>query len=176
MKKKLLTYILMIALLFGMTACSPDSDNGVHSVEKAGTVILSVNPSVMIDYDTNGLVMDISGLNEDGLNLAAQEEDLLGTPCLIALHKLILDINNAGFFVSDFGGEGRDIFLYLQKGSTYHQGFLKALEKSIFEAAEECGLTAVTLTTIDANAEDSELKEDLKLHQLYLKETKEDAV
>ena len=176
MKKKLLTYLLMIALLFSMTACGPDSDNGVRSVEKAGTVILSVNPSVMIDYDTSGLVMDIHGLNEDGLNLAAQEEELLGLPCLIALHKLIIDIYDAGFFVSDFGGEGRDIYLYLQKGSIYHKGFLKALEESILEATEECGLTAATLTTFDANNENTELKEDLKLHQLYLKETKEDAV
>ena len=171
MKKKLLTYMLMIALLFGMTACGSNANDGIQPVEKAGTVILSVNPSVMIDYDTNGLVMDIRGLNEDGLNLAAQEDDLLGEPCLIALHKLIVDINDAGFFVSDFGGKGREIFLYLQKGSTYHQGFLDALEKSIFQAAEECGLTAVTLTTVDANVEDTELKEDLKLHHLFLAET-----
>ena len=170
MKKKLLTYMLMISLLFGMTACGPNAEDGIQPVEKAGTVILSVNPSVMVDYDTNGLVMDISGLNEDGLNLAAQEEDLLGEPCLIALHKLIVDINDAGFFISDFGGKGREIFLYLQKGSIYHEGFLKALEQSIFEAADECGLTAVTLTTVDANAEDTELKEDLKLHHLYLSE------
>ena len=175
MKEKFLTYLLMITLLFGMTACGADAEGGIQPVEKAGTVILSVNPSVLIDYDTNGLVMDISGLNEDGLNLAAQEEDLLGEPCLVALHKLIVDINDAGFFISDFGGEGRDIFLYLQKGSTYHKGFLKALEKSISEAADECGLTAVTLTTVNANAEDTELKEDLKLHQLYLSENENNA-
>ena len=170
MKKKLLTYMLMIALLFGMTGCGTDADGGIQPVEKAGTVILSVNPSIMIDYDTSGLVMDIHGLNEDGLNLAAQEEDLLGLPCLIALHRLIIDIYDAGFFTSDFGGEGREIFLYLQKGSVYHKGFLKALEESILEATEECGLTAATLTTFDANTENTELKEDLKLHHLYLAE------
>ena len=170
MRKKLLTYLLLAVMILSASACGNTAEDGIQPVEKAGTVILSVNPSVMIDYDTNGLVMDISGLNEDGLNLAAQEEDLIGTPCLVALHKLIVDIHDAGFFVSDFGGRGRDIFLYLQKGSIYHEGFLKALEQSIFEAAEECGLTAVTLTTIDANAEDTELKEDLKLHHLYLSE------
>ena len=170
MRKKLLTYLLLAVMTLSVSACGNTAENGIQPVEKAGTVILSVNPSVMIDYDTNGLVMDISGLNEDGLNLAAQEEELLGEPCLIALHRLIVDIDDAGFFVSDFGGEGRVIFLYLQKGSIYHEGFLKALEQSIFEAAEECGLTAVTLTTIDANAEDTELKEDLKLHHLYLSE------
>lgn len=168
MKKLLLTYILLAVMTLSMSACGNTTEDSIQPVEKAGTVILSVNPSVEITYDTNGLVMDIKGLNEDGLNLVAQEEDLLGEPCLVALHKLIVDINDAGFFISDFGGEGREIFLYLQKGSIYHKGFLSALEKSVYKAAEECGLTAVSLTTIDANEEDTQLQEDLKLHQLFL--------
>ena len=168
MRKKLLTYLLLAVMALSVSACGNTADSGIQPVEKAGTVILSVNPSVMIDYDTNGLVMDISGLNEDGLNLAAQEEDLIGIPCLVALHKLIVDIHDAGFFVSDFGGRGRDIFLYLQKGSIYHEGFLKALEQSISEAADECGLSASHLITINANEENSTLKEDLEVGHLYL--------
>ena len=168
MRKKLLTYLLLAVMALSMSACGNTADSGIQPVEKAGTVILSVNPSVMIDYDTNGLVMDISGLNEDGLNLAAQEEDLIGVPCLVALHKLIVDIHDAGFFVSDFGGRGRDIFLYLQKGSIYHEGFLKALEQAISEAADECGLSASHLITINANEENSTLKEDLEVGHLYL--------
>ena len=168
MRKKLLTYLLLAVMILSVSACGNTADSGIQPVEKAGTVILSVNPSVMIDYDTNGLVMDISGLNEDGLNLAAQEEDLIGVPCLVALHKLIVDIHDAGFFVSDFGGRGRDIFLYLQKGSIYHEGFLKALEQSISEAADECGLSASHLITVNANEENSTLKEDLEFGHLYL--------
>ena len=168
MRKKLLTYLLLAVMALSVSACGNTADSGIQPVEKAGTVILSVNPSVMIDYDSNGLVMDISGLNEDGLNLAAQEEDLIGVPCLVALHKLIVDIHDAGFFVSDFGGRGRDIFLYLQKGSIYHEGFLKALEQSISEAADECGLSASHLITINANEENSTLKEDLEVGHLYL--------
>ena len=174
MKKKLLTYLLMIVLLFGITGCGSDAEGGIQPVKKAGTVILSANASVMIDYDTDGLVMNIHGLNENGLNLAAQEEDLLRMPCLIAVHKLIVDINDAGFFTSDFGGEGREVYLYLQKGSTYHKSFLEALEKSILQATEECGLTATNLTTFDANEEHTELEEDMKLHHLYLAENSED--
>ena len=79
----------------------------------------------------------------------------------------------SGFFVSDFGGEGREIFLLLEKGSVYHKGFLKALEQSVYEAAEECGLKAITLTTINENNEDTELTENLELHQLYLPEETE---
>ena len=168
MRKKLLSYLLLAVMILSASACGNTAENGIQPVKKAGTVILSVNPSVMIDYDTDGLVMDISGLNEDGLDLAAQEEDLIGIPCLVALHKLIVDIHDAGFFVSDFGGKGRDIFLYLQKGSIYHEGFLKALEQAISEAADECGLTTSHLITINANEENSTLQEDLEVGHLYL--------
>ena len=168
MRKKLLTYLLLAVMTLSMSACGNTANEGIQPVEKAGTVILSVNPSVEIDYDTNGLVMDIKGLNEDGLDLAAQEEDLIGVPCLVALHKLIVDIHDAGFFVSDFGGRGRDIFLYLQKGSIYHEGFLKALEQSISEAADECDLTTSHLITVNANEENTTLQEDLEVGHLYL--------
>ena len=168
MKKLLLTYILLAVMTFSMSACGNTTEESIRPVEKAGTIILSVNPAVEIDYDVNGLVMAINGLNEDGLDLAADEEDLLGEPCLVALHELIVDIHDAGFFVSDFGGRGRDIFLYLQKGSTYHEGFLRALEQSITKAAEECDLTTSQLITIDANKDNSQLEEDLKASHLYL--------
>lgn len=172
MRKKLLTYILMTVLLFTMSACGNTMEESIKPVEKAGTVILSVNPAVEVEYDADGLVMDVIGLNEDGLDIAANKEDLIGIPCLIALHTLIVNINDAGFFVSDFGGEGREIFLLLEKGSVYHKGFLKALEQSVYKAAEECGLKAITLTTINENIEDTALKEDLTLHQLYLPSNK----
>ena len=168
MGKRLLAYLLLAVMILSASACGNTAEDGIQPVEKAGTVILSVNPSVEIDYDTNGLVMDIKGLNEDGLDLAAQEEDLIGVPCLVALHKIIVDIYDAGFFVSDFGGRGRDIFLYLQKGSIYHEGFLKALEQSIAEAADECGLTTSHLITVNANEDNTTLQEDLEFGHLYL--------
>ena len=168
MKKTLLTYILLLTMTLVLPACQRHTDNGIRPVEKVGTIILSVNPAVELEYDREGLVMDIIGLNEDGLELAANKEDLIGTPCLVALHSLIVEINDAGFFVSDFGGKEREIFLLLEKGSVYHKGFLKALEDSVSQAAAECGLAAVTLTTINENTEDTELTEDLKLHHLYL--------
>ena len=115
MKKILLAYILLLTMILTLPACQRNSDNDIHTVEKVGTIILSVNPAVELEYDREGLVIDVIGLNEDGLTLAAQKEDLLGVPCLVALQRLIVDIHDAGFFISDFGGEGREIFLYLEK-------------------------------------------------------------
>jgi len=173
MRKNLLAYILLFAILFALPACGNTTEDSIQPAKRVGTIILSVNPAVELEYDENGLVMDVIGLNEDGLELAANKEDLLDIPCLVALHTLIVEINDAGFFVSDFGGEGREIFLLLEKGSIYHKGFLRALEQSVYQAAEECGLQAITLTTIDENIEDTEIKEDIELHQLYLPEETE---
>ena len=171
MKKRILAYILLLVLT--LSACGNTTESSIQPAEKVGTIILSVNPAVELEYDGNGLVMDVIGLNEDGLELAANKEDFVGIPCLVALHTLIVQINDAGFFISDFGGEGREIFLLLEKGSVYHKGFLKALEQSVYKAAEECGLKAITLTTINENNEDTELTENLELHQLYLPEETE---
>lgn len=169
MKKKIIASLLLLVLLLGLPGCSPHTtEESIQPAQQAGTVILSVNPAVEIAYDDNGLVMDITGLNQDGLYLAANKDDLIGLPCLVALHTLIAEINDAGFFVSDFGGEGRDILLLLKKGSIYHKGFLKALESAVYQSAEECGLKAVNLTTIEENYEDTTLSTDLELHQLYL--------
>ena len=168
MKNHLLKYMAILLLVPMILSGCSTSDGGIRPAEKAGTVVLSVNPSVEVTYDANGLVMDITGLNEDGLDIASEEDDLIGLPCLVALHTIIKDIYDAGFFVSDFGGEGREIILQLKEGSIYHKGFLEALEKSVYESAEACGLKAITLTTINENIEDAELTEDLQLHQLYL--------
>ncbi|MBQ2880164.1 MAG: hypothetical protein IJE27_05670 [Anaerotignum sp.] len=39
---------------------------------------------------------------------------------------------------------------------------------SVNPAAEDCGLKAINLTTINENIEDTEVTEDMELHQLYL--------
>lgn len=160
--------LLLLWAVLLLPACGTVGEDGVRPVKKAGTVVLSVNPAVEIAYDYDGLVMEITGLNEDGLVIASEEEDLIGLPCLVALHTIIRDIYDAGFFVSDFGGEGREIILLLKKGSVYHKGFLEALEKSVYQSARECGLGTINLTTIEEEKENKELTEDLQLHQLYL--------
>lgn len=168
---KILVVILCGLLLF--QGCANQDNGGVRPVEKAGTIILSVNPAIEVQYDYDGLVMAVTGLNEDGLEISAEEEELIGLPCLVALHTLIQDIYEKGFFSSDFGGTGREIVLLLEKGSVYHKSFLKALEEAVYASAEECGLKAINLTTIEENEIDQKITKDLKLHQLYLPDGEE---
>ena len=174
MNKKILKYILPLAMIFtfSLTGCNT-SDTGVLPKEIYGTILISLNPEIELEYDREGLVTDVLGLNDDGKFISADQEDLLGKPCKIALSMLIEDIFDAGYFTSDVGGPGRTIVLKLQKGSVYHKGFLDALEESVFETAAACGLQTVTMSIdeddlLENGLIDEQTAEDLVLHHLHL--------
>ena len=43
MKKKLLTYILVFIMLLGLPACGHTTESGIQPIEKAGTILISLN-------------------------------------------------------------------------------------------------------------------------------------
>ena len=168
MRKKLLAYMLMAAMVWSLAGCSRSVEESIQPVEKAGTILISLNPQIELEYDREGLVMNVLGLNEDGKFISADQDDLIGMPCKIAVKTLIEDIFDAGYFSSDVGGPNRTILLKLEKGSVYHKGFLQALEESLYETTSACGLETIT-TSIDENSLINEqIAEDLVLHQLHL--------
>lgn len=175
MKRRLLAYILLLVL--ALSGCDNPANHGMQPVEKSGAVLISLHPQIKLDYDREGLVMDVVGLNDEGKFISSNENDLVGLPCKIALQVLIKDIYDAGFFDSNVGGPEKEIFLTLEEGSVYHQGFLRALEKSVNKAAAECGLETIT-ASIDEDVLsrdaliDHQLVEDLVLHQLHLPSAK----
>ena len=173
MKKKLLTYILVFIMLLGLPACGHTTESGIQPIEKAGTILISLNPEIEIEYDREGLVMAVLGLNDDGKFISAEQDDLLGLPCKIALELLIEDIFEAGYFSSDIGGPSRTIVLKLEKGSIYHKGFLDALEETVYKTAADCGLQTITMSIDEDDLTENGLineqtAEDLVLHQLHL--------
>ena len=173
MRKKLLTYMLMAAMVWSLAGCSRSVEESIQPVEKAGTILISLNPQIELEYDREGLVMNVLGLNEEGKFISADQDDLIGMPCKIAVKTLIKDIFDAGYFSSNVGGPSRTILLKLEKGSVYHKGFLQALEESLYETASACGLETIT-TSIDENSLmengliNEQIAEDLVLHQLHL--------
>lgn len=169
MKRKLLAYILLIVL--ALSGCNNSADHGVQPVEKSGAIIISLHPQIKLDYDREGLVMDVVGLNEEGQFISAEQDDLIGLPCKVALEILIKDIYDAGFFDSDVGGPGRTVLLTLEEGSVYHKSFLRALEKSVHKAASAYDLELITMSIDEKELKengllDHEIVEDLVLHQL----------
>lgn len=169
MRKHILTYIFMAAMLLTLAGCGNSVEESIQPVEKAGTILISLTPEIELEYDREGLVMNVIGLNDEGKFISAEQGDLIGLPCKIALETLIKDIFEAGYFSSDVGGPDRTILLKLEKGSVYHKGFLQALEETLHETASACGLETITMT-IDENivVEKEQTIEDLVLHQLQL--------
>ena len=173
MRKHILKYIFMAAMLLTLAGCGNSVEESIQPVEKAGTILVSLNPEIELEYDREGLVMNVLGLNEEGKFISAEQDDLIGIPCKIALETLIKDIFEAGYFSSDVGGPGRSIVLKLEKGSVYHKGFLQALEETLYQTASACGLETITMSIDENNLLENGLineqtAEDLVLHQLHL--------
>lgn len=177
MKRTILKYLLPLMLIpvLGLTGCRT-TETGVLPKEVYGTILISLNPEIEIEYERDGLVTNVLGLNDDGKFISAEQDDLIGKPCKIALSMLIEDIFEAGYFTSDVGGPGRTIVLKLQKGSVYHKGFLAALEESVYETAAACGLETITMSIdeddmLENGLIDEQTAEDLVLHHLHLPDT-----
>lgn len=114
-------------LLF--SGCGNSGKGGVQPVEQAGVLLLEIKPAIEIAYDTDGLVMQVTG---------AEEEGLTGEPCIVVIEALIADLCEAERL------DGTDeILMTMEEGSEYHEGFLEGLEEAAEQALADCGLDAV---------------------------------
>ena len=110
------------------------ADNG-----SVGTVLLSINPEIEIDYDTVG---------KDGKAVLISYTGYEGKPCTAVVGELVDEIHAAGYFDTTVGGHERNIVLKLERGSAYPTDhFLDDLATSVRIAVEtdQIGSQAVTL-------------------------------
>lgn len=166
-KNKIRTLVavgLAVALVAGMAGCgntnsAPQGNNsgslsaekensgtnagGTQEVVVAGTLLLSVNPEIEIDYDNNGRVLEIEGRNEDAKALLKALESYEGEACSVAVANLVDAIYDAGYFSDTLDGQTRNIVVKLNAGSTYpSEDFLEGIADSV-------------RTSVDANKVDS---------------------
>lgn len=109
------------------------SENGA-----VGTVLLSVNPEIEVEYDKNGLVLEIEGLNEDGKTVVKDVKDYQGKDCRTVVSELVRDIYADGYFEGTVDGHVKNIVLKLEEGSVYvSDEFLQDVVDGIREAVQE---------------------------------------
>ena len=99
----------------------------------AGTVLLSVNPEIEMDYDDLGNVVE-------------------GRPCTQVVGELVDEINALGYFDATVGGHEKNIILKLERGSVYpNDQFLNELAEAVRLVVEtdQIGSQAVTLDQDD---------------------------
>ena len=117
-----------------------------------GTVLLSVNPEIEMDYDEVGNVVALTGLNEDGKAVLASYTGYEGKPCATVVGELVDEINAGGYFDATIDGHEKNIVLKLERGSAYpNDQFLNELAEAVRLVVEtdQIGSQAVTLDQDD---------------------------
>ena len=118
----------------------------------AGTVLLSVNPEIEMDYDQAGNVVALNALNEDGRAVLSAYSGYEGRACTEVIGELVDEINAAGYFDATIAGQARNIVLKLERGSAYPSDqFLNELAEAVRLVVEsgQIGSQAVALDRDD---------------------------
>ncbi len=105
------------------TASGTASGSALQSGDggSVGTVLLSVNPEIEMDYDEVGNVVALTGLNDDGKAVLASYTGYEGKPCTTVVGELVDEINAGGYFDATIDGHEKNIVLKLERGSAVPQ-------------------------------------------------------
>ena len=131
----------------GAAASSQEESNA-----SVGTVLLSVNPEIEMDYDGHGNVTALSGRNQDAQALLSAYTGYEGRPCTEVIGELVQEISARGYFDTTVGGKERNVILKLEQGSAYPTDqFLEELAGAVRQvvAAEQSGSQPVLLDQDD---------------------------
>ena len=169
MKKHINRHSILLALAasaaLALTACSdtappasaapvaPAADpTPAAEAQPAGTVLLSVNPEIEMDYDAAGSVLTLEGKNDDALAVLSGYTGYEGRACADVVGELVGRIHQGGYFDDTISGHERNIVLKLEQGSVQPgEAFLEELAAAAQSASAsgQIGSRAVTLDEDD---------------------------
>ena len=153
---------LAIALTVLLTGCGAPAQEGT-ALKETGILTLSVNPEIQIEYNRDGKVTALTGRNDDGKGIVEVYPDYIGKNCETVLQDLIVEINEAGYFVDDIDGNKKNIVLQLEPGSVLpSDNFLADMSASTQEAVKRLSLSS-GIVTIDDDDYDPAYAKDGKL-------------
>lgn len=135
-------FVLMMAsaLLIACNTPALQDDTTPSKNGAVGTILLSVNPEIEIEYDRNGLVVAMNGLNEDGRQIVATYPNFVGKDCKQVMGDLVRKIYDAGCFELEVEGNPKNIVVKLEEGSAYPDDkFLQAVADSVRLAVSDQG-------------------------------------
>ena len=133
MKKTKMLSLTTLALtaVFSLTACGNSAAPAASTVSAnsatpqpaaagtpAGTVLLSVNPEIEMEYDDAGRVLTLNALNGDGSAVLEGYSGYEGKPCTGVVGELVSRINRDGYFEKTIAGQEKNIVLRLEHGSS----------------------------------------------------------
>ena len=121
-----------------------------------GTVLLSVNPEIEMDYDEAGNVVALNGLNDDGKAVLASYTGYEGRSCTSVIGELVDKINAGGYFDATINGHEKNIVLKLERGSQYPSDqFLSDLAQAVRLVVEADQIGSQTVALDDDDYDDA---------------------
>ena len=172
MKKKMTMLALTLTAALALTACgnqpasaaqtsatapttaptaAPAETPAAAQTAAAGTVLLSVNPEIEMDYDDGGRVLALRACNADGQAVLNGYDGYTGRPCPEVAGELVGRIDAGGYFDETIGGQEKNIVLKLEQGSAQPDAaFLTEMEQAIRTTVERDGIGSRTVA-LDAD-------------------------
>ncbi len=162
LRRKVLAAVssLAVASTLLLAGCGSDPSSSGTALKENGTLILSVNPEIQIEYNRDGQVTALTGRNEDGKQVVSTYQDYVGKECGLVIGDLIGVIYNAGYFVEDIDGNQKNIVLQLEPGSVLPEDdFLEQLTLSTQDAVKGLSLNS-GIVSIDDDDYDPKYAKD----------------
>ncbi len=141
MKTKVLSILAAIlALTLLLTACNQPITTLEEGKDAVGTLLLSINPEIEIEYDRNGLVIEVEGRNQDGKEILLSYQDFAGKTVKQVMTELVEAIYASGKYQLEMDGNDKNIVIKLEKGSAYpNDQFLEEIAECIRLVVESQG-------------------------------------
>mgnify|MGYP000053413150 FL=1 len=160
--KRMKKHALFSAAVLLISAALLGGCSGQIGNKESGTLILSVNPEIEINYDSQGNVTSVQGVNDDGKEIVEGYLGYEGKDCETVLDDLIRKINEAGYFSDTVDGNQKNIVLQLAAGSLIPEDdFLENISGSTRKVIDRLSLTNKILT-VDEDDHDPDYAKDGK--------------
>ena len=144
--------------------------------QAVGAILLSVNPEIEIEYDGQGMVLEVEGKNDDGKKIVERYSGYSGKDCKTVVSELVEEIYQDGYFQEEIDGHEKNIVVKLEEGSRYpDDDFLEEVAEGVRHTVELHKLSSSTMTVEEKDYTSSgyiglEKAKELVLAQLGLKE------
>ena len=158
MKKNLVSSMLSAAMVLSLAASmtshasasallKQDASVVTDKTVKTGTLLISVNPEIKMDYNYKGRVLKLSGMNESGRAVVRDMKNYQYDPCDEVMEDLIQEIYEDGYFDTQKNHPAKNLLIKLEAGSkTPDSQFLEDVADSARYTLKDCGLKSSTVT------------------------------
>ncbi len=158
MKKNLVSSMLSAAMVLSLAASmtshasasaplKQDASVVTDKTVKTGTLLISVNPEIKMDYNYKGRVLKLSGMNESGRAVVRDMKNYQYDPCDEVMEDLIREIYEDGYFDTQKNHPAKNLLIKLEAGSkTPDSQFLEDVADSARYTLKDCGLKSSTVT------------------------------